>query len=333
MGKISVAEVLVSGALYIGWFSFHCLYYRDTFEFAAGIRHSRFVRILNSFTICALAWLVFSVLFDKILPLPAHFLEHTETSNLLFIYTPLLLLSSCTFVEMWDLFLLFDFLPCVLICISSAVSSFSTRLAPPPATLHTVILLINLLLIAAEVSFFCTGLLDYQRASSERGTLLALFAGSELCLAFKELICHLLFIFDRANGGGSIQTHRRITFVSVIAEAIAILILLFYNLVVLVCGSSHSILRGACFGVQVWLQWRTLMAVRHLFTLGKRVANEFPAATEADLAREDTCIVCRYTMTTDTAKRLPCGHCLHAECAERWLTRQSSCPLCQKTVR
>ncbi|KPM43537.1 hypothetical protein AK830_g3007 [Neonectria ditissima] len=72
--------------------------------------------------------------------------------------------------------------------------------------------------------------------------------------------------------------------------------------------------------------------------------NRFPDATEEELAREDTCIICREEMrpwdpdnnpgAVDRIrpKKLPCGHILHLGCLKSWLERQQVCPTCRSPV-
>ncbi|KAI0396163.1 hypothetical protein F5Y17DRAFT_420642 [Xylariaceae sp. FL0594] len=71
--------------------------------------------------------------------------------------------------------------------------------------------------------------------------------------------------------------------------------------------------------------------------------NRYPDATQEDLAREDTCIICREEMRPwDPAspgaversrpKKLPCGHILHYGCLKGWLERQQVCPTCRSPV-
>lgn len=71
--------------------------------------------------------------------------------------------------------------------------------------------------------------------------------------------------------------------------------------------------------------------------------NSYPDATAEELAREDTCIICREDMRPwDPAavgaverfrpKRLPCGHILHFGCLRSWLERQQVCPTCRRPV-
>lgn len=83
-------------------------------------------------------------------------------------------------------------------------------------------------------------------------------------------------------------------------------------------------------------------------------------ASVEDIAREDTCIICRETMrpwsvtnpqvaeaapgqappprrsTTvnerSRPKKLPCGHILHLGCLKSWLERQQVCPTCRRPV-
>ncbi|ETS80039.1 hypothetical protein PFICI_07568 [Pestalotiopsis fici W106-1] len=71
--------------------------------------------------------------------------------------------------------------------------------------------------------------------------------------------------------------------------------------------------------------------------------NKYPDATQDELEREDTCIICREEMRPwDAAnpgaversrpKKLPCGHILHLGCLKGWLERQQVCPTCRRSV-
>ncbi|KAI0169480.1 hypothetical protein GGR52DRAFT_468658 [Hypoxylon sp. FL1284] len=66
-------------------------------------------------------------------------------------------------------------------------------------------------------------------------------------------------------------------------------------------------------------------------------------ATEEELAREDTCIICREEMRPwdpsavgaverSRPKKLLCGHILHFGCLKSWLERQQVCPTCRHPV-
>lgn len=72
--------------------------------------------------------------------------------------------------------------------------------------------------------------------------------------------------------------------------------------------------------------------------------NRYPDATEQELSREDTCIICREEMRPwdpennpgaidrIRPKKLPCGHILHLGCLKSWLERQQVCPTCRSPV-
>ncbi|KAI5867145.1 hypothetical protein GGS23DRAFT_547012 [Durotheca rogersii] len=70
--------------------------------------------------------------------------------------------------------------------------------------------------------------------------------------------------------------------------------------------------------------------------------NKYPDATHEELAREDTCIICREEMRPwdpsvgaverSRPKKLPCGHILHFGCLKSWLERQQVCPTCRRPV-
>ncbi|KAI0415358.1 hypothetical protein F5X98DRAFT_376797 [Xylaria grammica] len=71
--------------------------------------------------------------------------------------------------------------------------------------------------------------------------------------------------------------------------------------------------------------------------------NKYPDATQEDLTREDTCIICREEMRPwdpsavgaverSRPKKLPCGHILHFGCLKGWLERQQVCPTCRRPV-
>ncbi|KAI1313117.1 hypothetical protein F5Y03DRAFT_155882 [Xylaria venustula] len=71
--------------------------------------------------------------------------------------------------------------------------------------------------------------------------------------------------------------------------------------------------------------------------------NKYADATQEDLSREDTCIICREEMRPwdpsavgaverSRPKKLPCGHILHFGCLKGWLERQQVCPTCRRSV-
>ena len=54
--------------------------------------------------------------------------------------------------------------------------------------------------------------------------------------------------------------------------------------------------------------------------------------SDASLEQDDICIVCRQRMDKENAKELPCRHCCHTHCLERWVRKQSVCPICNSDL-
>ena len=89
----------------------------------------------------------------------------------------------------------------------------------------------------------------------------------------------------------------------------------------------------------------------------KDMNSRYPDATQEELQRDGTCIICREEMRTwqqpdenrrpdgaarrvprsppderQRPKKLPCGHILHFGCLRSWLERQQVCPTCRRSV-
>jgi hypothetical protein len=83
--------------------------------------------------------------------------------------------------------------------------------------------------------------------------------------------------------------------------------------------------------------WKQLTALFTRYFTWRRmlkfIETALPEATEDDLERDNTCMVCRVVMQIGDARKLPCGHCLHTECLERWIAHQTKCPTCQTDLK
>lgn len=60
-----------------------------------------------------------------------------------------------------------------------------------------------------------------------------------------------------------------------------------------------------------------------------------PIVLHKELVSDDECCICLGIFGDgDKVKVLPrCQHCFHSECVDKWLTTQSSCPLCRASIR
>jgi E3 ubiquitin-protein ligase synoviolin len=63
------------------------------------------------------------------------------------------------------------------------------------------------------------------------------------------------------------------------------------------------------------------------------IIGHLPIASESDMERDDMCVICRLEMHIGSGLKLPCNHCFHRECIERWIGRQLRCPTCRHDVK
>lgn len=117
------------------------------------------------------------------------------------------------------------------------------------------------------------------------------------------------------------------------------ILLIFYGLPLHIMRDVFLTCRSFIKRIGDFLRYRT----------ATRDMNErYPDASEADIGREDVCIICREEMRPYVPppqgqamdpvaqrmrpKKLPCGHVLHFACLRSWLERQQICPTCRATV-
>lgn len=76
----------------------------------------------------------------------------------------------------------------------------------------------------------------------------------------------------------------------------------------------------------------TLIKFFKRMRLNKKIEKIFRTANEKDLRDNDICIICRLQMYPKKAKKLPCKHCYHLECLERWIGENDFCPICLEKI-
>merc|ERR1719401_294289 len=71
--------------------------------------------------------------------------------------------------------------------------------------------------------------------------------------------------------------------------------------------------------------------VDHLFGTRQEDLDALPVST--DFGKHTTCQVCLEDFVAGVSVRwFPCGHCFHRECADKWLEKHSTCPVCKQSV-
>ncbi|KAI0834175.1 hypothetical protein F5Y06DRAFT_279593 [Hypoxylon sp. FL0890] len=118
-----------------------------------------------------------------------------------------------------------------------------------------------------------------------------------------------------------------------IYSAFFAILMMFYGLPIHIMRDLYMTARSFVKRLRALMQYRKAL----------EDMSRLPDATEEELAREDTCIICREDMRPwDPSavgaverfrpKKLPCGHILHFGCLKSWLERQQVCPTCRRPV-
>ena len=144
----------------------------------------------------------------------------------------------------------------------------------------------------------------------------------------KLIINHWVFLYDKDNFGCSPKAEK---LNSICDNAFMFSSLLF-------CFIPSMVIR---FKRHIFVLWEDLAySVILLFPLvsylfSSTVENtlfQFPDAKDEDLAHDKICIICRQVMRPHNSKKLPCGHCCHSKCIERWIIDHPYCPICRMNL-
>lgn len=112
-------------------------------------------------------------------------------------------------------------------------------------------------------------------------------------------------------------------------------------------GAYAALIVRAGWGV-VYV-WSLIMYMLSVYRIGHEIKKAYTAESEvdkftvvpeeADLERDNTCVICREDMILDPSisrkkvpKKLNCGHVMHSGCLQSWLARSDKCPTCRQTV-
>ena len=141
------------------------------------------------------------------------------------------------------------------------------------------------------------------------------------------LITHVIFLLDRNSFGNSLSSYKAKQNACVFNEIFQCLVSLGYTFYMV----KHS---GIPFYMifiliqKVFVIKKQIMKIVELKMLSKMINEQLKQPTEEDLVNDPTCLVCRTAMESSSSKKLPCGHCFHTECLERWACQHMKCPYC-----
>jgi E3 ubiquitin-protein ligase synoviolin len=202
--------------------------------------------------------------------------------------------------------------------------SFSVSENPPTVEEHqrlfTGQLLLFFLALTSTIGFFRA------YTGSSFIFLMALQGIYTLLHITRDICDHAIVVFDHGNGGNS-QAAFRVRFVT---DRVFVL----FHFVTEVAFLAHQMFSNRLYclvhlfasaqriGEQLVTLWKWVK-------LRKAISERLPRADESQLGEDCMCIVCRGEMTAGNSRMLPCGHCMHDECLERWCGQRSNCPVCQ----
>jgi E3 ubiquitin-protein ligase synoviolin len=208
------------------------------------------------------------------------------------------------------------------------VSSFLTVTDLPSEKRHQNLFFGQLVILLAIMSTMLTSCrcLDIVALHHVLGGLITPALG-----IVRDIISHVVFLLDPDERGNSVRSYRVLFVAEVIVNVLELSVSLFFmgclviksQLPIFYLRQLYENVTGA---YNQYEKWRTWMRMR-------RVIEHLPVADEADLLREETCVICRLEMQIGEGRKLPCGHCFHSECIERWVGQQSSCPICKQDLK
>lgn len=144
-----------------------------------------------------------------------------------------------------------------------------------------------------------------------------------------DVFRHIVFLSDRSNFGNSQYAYRFTSQAEEIFDILhlaAELVFMLYQILInkFPIGGLASLLLSCKKISENYTKYKRWS---HLETIIKTALEN---ATQEEIDRDDTCIVCRLPMIVGDSKKLPCpyGHCIHTDCLERLIAQKSQCPIC-----
>lgn len=217
----------------------------------------------------------------------------------------------------------------MVLCLRQRVLSLQLLQERPPLSRHQNLMFVQvsmILLTFHQILSFSKGL---KKDTFALAIVIQLMHGLLDCVS--DIVRHYVFIVDGINMGNSQEAFRITKLSEFFFSAADLGVNILYLGIMLVRQKMPvHLLRPMYLNCQKLK--KEFDAYREWKRVQEFIEKHLPSATEEDLERDDTCIICRLQMDLTEAKRLPCGHCLHSDCLERWIGQQSKCPLCQKDL-
>jgi len=240
-----------------------------------------------------------------------------------------------------DGWFVFEFsVPLALICLffelilysTTIIESFRMHNALPTKKIHLALVFYQLF-----QSFLCCYLISINIGLFKKHFSLFFLSMFEISIelftrSLLSIYEHYIFLSDRSFSGSSLDSELEMHFATHYTN-------LFNSLKFVLISGYRLYITWWSFYSNVQI----VIALMEFFTLFdflsewrnrlKIVSQVLDDAKSEDILRDDTCIICRESMSLGKAKVLPCMHCCHTECLERWICRSPECPLCRYDLR
>jgi hypothetical protein len=246
-------------------------------------------------------------------------------------YFAYVFLNGSPFVKEWNLWNKVILFQSVSSSLMSALPAFGEVTVLPTISRHVRLYSYNIILLAIYMSMLCDGIGDFWKSGEVQDLLTCCIAMDLLCVAVWAFAWHTLFVFDRENMGNSIGAERKSGMVFAVLRCVGSLPFLAFSLWRIL--EWNAVVVNA---LRLLVAFRTFFLAEKDLSEMRKASHEGPVgreASEQDIERDPICLVCRAEMHVGEARVLGCGHCFHAECLERWLDRQHTCPLCDQSIQ
>jgi hypothetical protein len=214
------------------------------------------------------------------------------------------------------------------ICIREKAMKFLALAKYPSAKRHQRLLFgqLMILLVVIYGMMIAYRTLDVVGLEQVLGGLMTSALGIVL-----DIVAHLFFLLSPDELGNSEGSYRVLFIADAVVQVLELSISLFFMGCLLIKSQLpifylRQIYEHSVGAYNYYGNWRTWMKMRLMI-------ERLPITDEADIRREDICIICRLDMNVGAGRRLPCGHCFHSECIERWVGRQWRCPICKHDLK
>lgn len=213
-------------------------------------------------------------------------------------------------------------------CLNQRITLFSISATPPTSKQHQNIAACQVIVLFAF--FYVLLLLTKKFQESKNDFILMLITQlvHGFCHVLQDIVAHVVFLIDRHNNGNS-QSSFRINLTAQIFFQIIIFIFDINFFIFMSFSSSYSLYCLKNLIDVAMMMFEKIKKYIKFQRLQKMLKYKLQDATADDLIEDSDCIICRNEMEPGKAKKLPCGHCFHIDCLERWVGQQIKCPICQ----